>query len=79
MVPALLQLFGAPELRFFLLLYLLLYAYVFIRLDYVMLKGIIKERWIYVVPLTCLVVLLWIALFGMIIADYEQGVFLIND
>ena len=77
--PALLQLVGSAELRFFLPVYILIYQYVFFETNVKDLFKYIKKRWLQILLLTTIIHLLWISLFGMIIADNKEKTLLIND
>ena len=77
--PALLQLVGSAELRFFLPVYILIYQHVFFETNVKDLFKYIKKRWLQTLLLTTIIYLLWISLFGMIIADNKEKTLLIND
>lgn len=77
--PALLQLAGAPELRFFLMVYLLLYYYVSNVIDYKKLFQSIKRRWVPVLIVCAAVYFMWISYVGMLLSFNRETVFLIND
>ena len=77
-IPAFLQLFGAPELRFFLPVYVILYEYLGTRVSY-------KDMWIYyknkLIPtllVVLFIVIMWIAIIGEIIGSNEY-ILLINS
>ena len=77
--PALLQLAGAPELRFFLIVYLLLYYYVSNVIDYKKLFQSIKRRWMPILIVCTAVYFMWISYVGMLLSSNSETVFLIND
>lgn len=78
-VPSILQVLGAPELRFFVLPYFVLYAYVFMYIDYKQLWIEIRTRWVTVLSVVLIIVVLWISVFGSIMAGNSQRVLLIDD
>lgn len=78
-VPGILQLFGAPELRFFIALYCLLYGFVFIKVDYTELYNYIKTRWIKVLLISIMFFALWNCVYGDTLSDNEERVLIIND
>lgn len=77
--PALLQLAGMPEIRFFLMVHLLLYYYVVNIIDYRKLYQNIKNRWIPIVIVCAVVYFMWISNIGMILSYNREKVFIIND
>ncbi len=78
-IPALLQLFGAPEVRFFISVHMLLYVYAFGIADYKGVRRYVHGRWIQVLIAAVFVFVLWITVFGMTLSDNSERVFLIND
>ena len=78
-IPALLQLFGAPEVRFFISVHMLLYVYTFGIADYKGVRRYVHGRWIQVLIAAVFVFVLWITVFGMTLSDNSERVFLIND
>ena len=77
--PSLLQMAGMPEVRFFLMVYLLLYYYVSNVIDYKKLYQNIKKRWIPIVIVCAVVYSMWISNVGMILSYNSEKVFIIND
>ena len=78
-LPSLLQLAGEPELRFFLMVYLLLYYYVTNIIDYRELYQNIKRRWVPIVFACAVIYFMWISNIGMILSYNEQKTLIIND
>ncbi len=78
-VPPFLQLFGAPELRFFLPVYILLYVYVFLEIDFLEIAMYIKHRWLSIVVTMLFIIILWLTVFGDILALNREIPLLIND
>ena len=78
-LPSFLQLFGQTELRFFLTVYMVSYVYVFAVIDYNELWSSIKDRWLSVLIGVVAIYVLWISLYGSILADNSQKTFLIGD
>lgn len=79
LVPSLLQLAGAPELRFFLMVYLLLYYYIVNMIDYKKLFQSIKRRWLPVAIVCTAVYFVWISYTGMMLSYNRETVLIIND
>lgn len=77
--PALLQLAGAPELRFFLMVYLLLYYYVSNLIDYKKLFQSFRRRWMPITIVCAAVYFMWISYIGMLLSFNRETTFLIND
>ncbi len=77
-IPSLLQLLGAPEIRFFIPLYLLAYTYVFVMIDYRSLYSDIKERIWGVVIVSGIVALLWLAIIGDIMSNCNSRTILVG-
>ena len=78
-LPALFQLFGATELRFFLPVYLLCYYYLFAFVDYGEFRAAYRGRWFQVIILSVFLALLWITVFADLLADNREQVFLIGN
>lgn len=78
-LPSFLQLFGEPELRFFLAVYLLCYYYVFACIDYKKLLLETRGRRIKIGVGIGIVFLLWITVYGDSLADNKERTLLIND
>lgn len=79
MLPGLLQLLGAPELRFFISVYALLYGYVFMKASYKNVWNYVRPRWIQIFFVVLVITFLWISVFGSTLADNRETVLLIND
>lgn len=77
-LPSLMEVVGAPELRFFMPVYLLAYYYVFEAINYKELAHALKPRWLQTAVCLIAVFCLWISLFGEIIVHNEKNRFLIN-
>ncbi|MBE5852048.1 MAG: hypothetical protein E7299_03705 [Lachnospiraceae bacterium] len=78
-VPALLQLFGAPELRFFIPLYLISYYYVFVEINYKELFLKLEGRRIKMALGIAIIYLLWITIFGNILEANSERTLIIHD
>ncbi len=78
-VPAILQLLGAVEIRFCMPLYILAYWYVACEINYSSLAIYFKKNMKCILFTCCLIMIMWISTIGMILADNQQKVFLIND
>ena len=79
MLPGFLQLIGAPELRFFLMIYLILYTYVFVEIDYSHFVRYVWKNWKVILPITVLIFMLWVSILGSTLADNRENQMLIND
>lgn len=77
--PALLQMAGIPEIRFFLMIHLLLYYYISNIIDYKRLYQNIKRRWVPIVIVCAAIYFMWISNVGIILSNNSQKVFIIND
>ena len=77
--PCLLQLFGAPEIRFFLPVYLLGYYYVFAAVDYKELIASLKGKWLQVSICSVIVFMLWMTVYGDVLAANKHDVFMIDN
>ena len=77
-LPGLLQLAGAVEIRFFLPAYLLVYYYVFAIIDYKEVAMDLKSQ--HFKPLMIVVIgfVMWLAIFGDIMSNNQEMVFLLN-
>ena len=78
-LPCLLQLFGAPEIRFFLPVYLLGYYYVFAVVDYKELIASLKGKWLQVSICSLIVFMLWMTVYGDVLAANKHDVFMIDN
>lgn len=78
-LPSFLQLFGSPEIRFFLPVYLLCYYYVFAAIDYRSIVSLRYGQWIR--PALCILVvfILWMTIFGNILSNSQVRTFIIHD
>ena len=79
MLPSFLQLLGMPELRFFVAVYLVLYAYVFLKIDYRRWLGFVKKNWKTILPVSVIIIILWISVFGSELADNSDAQMIIHD
>lgn len=76
--PALVQLLGAVELRFFLPAYLMLYGLVFLKISYCdLFHYIVINKW-KVASILFIITILWVTIFGMILAMNREQVMLIG-
>ena len=78
-IPSLLQMFGAPEIRFFLPVYLLCYVYVFVYIDYKELISYYRGKWIYVLLGSVSIFLLWIVVYGDVLSMNQYIPLIIHD
>ena len=78
-LPSLLQLFGNPEIRFFLPVYLLCYTFVFVTIDYKEAIVSLKSKWIRTVICFVIVFMLWMTIFGNIVSNSQVRTFIIHD
>lgn len=78
-VPSLLQLAGAPELRFFLMAYLLLYYYVTNIIDYKKMYRNIKKNWMPILIVCAAVYCMWISNIGMTLGNNSETPLFIDD
>ena len=78
-LPSFLQLFGNPEIRFFLPVYLLCYTYVFAAFDYKEAFVTFKGDWIRIVICFMVVFMLWMTVFGGIVSNSQVRTFIIHD
>ncbi len=78
-LPSFLQLFGSPEIRFFLPVYLLCYTYVFVTIDYKEAFVSLKGDWIRVVICFMVIFMLWMTVFGNIVSNSQVRTFIIHD
>ena len=78
-LPSFLQLFGNPEIRFFLPVYLLCYTYVFVTIDYKEAFVSLKGDWIRVVICFMVIFMLWMTVFGNIVSNSQFRTFIIHD
>ena len=77
--PSLLQMAGMPEIRFFLMVHLLLYYYISNIIDYKKLYQNIKRRWLPIAIVCTVIYFMWISNVGMILSYNEIKVLIIND
>lgn len=78
-IPPFLQLFGATELRFFLIVYLIGYAFVFAEIDYKELFEKLKGRYLSVVFCSLVIFFLWLTVYGDVLSQNRETALLIND
>ncbi len=78
-VPAFMQLFGAPEIRFFLPIFLLLYTYVFYEINYRKMMIYVKSRWPAILIFGALLFALWITVLGDTLSFNREATLLIGD
>lgn len=78
-IPALLQTFGAVELRFLLPMYVLLYGYLALGIDYSKLYDLIRVSFGRVLLIMGVISFLWISVLGDILAGNAEQVILINN
>lgn len=76
-VPCILIIPAAPEVRFFLPLYLLCYGYLCYKIDYKKLFIIIKPFWIRYLVICFLIICAWVAIIGDVLSDKHTGTMLI--
>lgn len=77
--PAFLQAVGAPELRFFLLMYLVLYHSVGTEIKYRLLFARLKKKWLQTLAVCAVVFILWLSVVGSILGYNREKTLLIND
>lgn len=78
-LPSLLEIAGAPEIRFFMPIYLLGYHYVFETIDYNVLRKDFQSNWLRISLCMIVIFCLWISEFGNIMASNQKIPLLIND
>lgn len=78
-IPCLLQMFGACELRFFLGIHLIVYYYVLVCIDYAYLYSVIKGHLISVLACSAVVIILWISVISDILSYNREETLLIHD
>ena len=78
-IPALLQIFDEPELRFFLPVYLLCYYYVFAVIDYGIFFRSLKSNFPQVLIISLVIIGFWISMAGYITATKRDGALLLNE
>lgn len=78
-LPSVLQLAGAPELRFFIPIYLLLYVYVVQLVDYKALFLYCKEHWFVISTLALIIICLWLTILGDVLSFNRERKLIIND
>ena len=78
-LPAIIQTAGAPETRFFLPIYMLLYTYLGISINYASLWKQFKKKWVSNTVLVIVIMVVWIALLGDTLANCRKVSMLIND
>lgn len=78
-IPECLQLFGAPEIRFFILINFLVFFAAVILFDYKIITHQKKEKVISGAVICVVIAILWIAVYSNIISDTRGQVMLIND
>lgn len=79
LIPPLLQMVGLPELRVFLPVHVLLYAYVFSKTDYVTTIRYIRSNWKTILLISLFIAILWVTVYGDTLAMNEVMPILIND
>ncbi len=77
-IPALMQLFGAPEMRFFFPFHIILYSFVFMERNIKQYIIYIKRKWTIIIPIIIFVSFLWITIIGDILASNNECVMLIS-
>ena len=78
-VPSILQMPGAPEIRFFISLYLLAYYYVFVETDYKNLLLKVKKSLLVIILSMFIIIVLWISVFSDIQSRCHHITFRINN
>ena len=78
-LPSFLQLFGNPEIRFFLPVYLLCYTFVFVAIDFREAIVSLKGKWVRTVLCFMVVFMLWMTIFGNIVSNSQVRTFIIHD
>jgi len=78
-IPCLLQLFGAPEVRFFLAIHLITYFYVFYYADYNNCLQSIRHNGVMLAVLFLVIYMFWIGVVSDILKSNQERTFLIND
>ena len=79
LIPAFLQIFGAPELRFFFPVYILLYPIICYKLNYREILKSLKMNSLSISFLIVIIVFLWITVLGDTLSMNREIPFLIND
>ncbi len=77
--PPLMQMAGVPEIRFFLPLYVCLYSFVCIAINYRKLIAWIKPRVSSVIFVMAVVLFMWVAVFTSILSRNREYVMLVNE
>ncbi len=78
-IPGLLQLFGAPELRFFIGVHFTAYFYALFYMDLKKIALCFKQNKAIFVAVYLIVFMLWIGVLSSILENNQEKIFLIND
>lgn len=78
-LPSLMEIVGAPEIRFFMPIYLLGYHYVFEAIDYNELRKDFSVNWLQTSFCMIVIFCLWISVFSDMMASNQKIPLLIND
>lgn len=72
-LPALMAMFGALEVRFFLIIYLITYAYIFLKLDYKKMSEYIKLHYLQVIIIVIAVGFVWCMAANHLLSEMAFG------
>ena len=78
-LPAFLQMFGAPELRFFFPVYVMLYSSVCMKTNLSDVGSYVRKNWFVTVVVSAIIIALWVTVFGDTLAMNKEMTLLIND
>ena len=77
-IPCILLVAGAPELRFFIALHFILYSFIAFEIDYMVLGRYIKKHWAKVSIAVLMIVCVWFMYIGNLLSEINANTYLIR-